>query len=65
MKKLESKIRKFMTENVESCIDSFTGRVNMTMLAETTAHYMEGGKDEWLDDPNHIVWEVAAEFFED
>jgi len=34
-----------------------------SLLAEECAFAM--GHDEWLDDPDHEVWEVALEYFED
>ena len=34
---------------------------NATILAEETAFAM--GHDEWLDDPNHELWEIALEYF--
>jgi len=34
---------------------------NATILAEECAATMD--HDEWLDDPDHVVWEVALEFF--
>ena len=38
------------------------GMLDMTKMAETTAHEM--GKDEWLDDETHWIWDLAADFSE-
>ena len=35
------------------------GICNLTTLAEDCAH--ELGHDEWLDDPDHEVWEIAVD----
>ena len=35
---------------------------NATELAEETAWAF--GKDKWLNDPDHEVWEIALEFFD-
>lgn len=32
-----------------------------TELAEMAAHEAPGGEDEWLDDPDHWIWEIAIE----
>ena len=61
---LEQKIRNYMKQNYKNFIDPLTGLVNMTALAEDTAWYMDGDNDEWLDDSNHIVYEIASEFYE-
>lgn len=37
--------------------------LNATTLAEEVAHSL--GFDEWLDDPDHEVWDIALEFFND
>ena len=34
------------------------GEVNMTQLAEDAAHAFD--HDEWLDDPDHWIWDAAA-----
>jgi hypothetical protein len=35
---------------------------NATILAEEAAWAFDRG--EWLDDPDHEVWEIALEFFD-
>lgn len=35
------------------------GKVCATRLAEEIAH--DNGHDKWLDDPGHLVWEIALE----
>lgn len=35
---------------------------NATQLAEAAADTFE--HDEWLDDPEHWIWELAVEFFD-
>lgn len=42
-----------------SFVDRRTGEVNYTALAEGAAHTFD--HDEWLDDPDHWVWEKALE----
>ena len=59
---LDSKIREYMSQNVEDHTDRFSD-VNTTSLAEDCAHNMEGGSDSWLDDELHVVWEIASEFY--
>ncbi len=51
-------ISAFMHNHVRDHIDPLTGEVNCTGLAEATAHAL--GHDEWLDDPDHKVWEMAV-----
>jgi hypothetical protein len=34
---------------------------NATSLAEAAAHHADGDNDEWLDDSDHWVWELAIE----
>lgn len=41
-------IRRTMRSLVSDCVDSNTGEVNRTRLAENTAHALN--HDEWLDD---------------
>jgi hypothetical protein len=36
---------------------------NITQFVENCAH--DFNHDEWLDDPDHWVWEMALEFFPD
>jgi len=43
-------------------IDKATAEVNCTRLAEMTAQ--ELNHDEWLDDPDHVVWDIAVEVAE-
>lgn len=58
---MKSKIKKTMKALLESgrCIDNTTGEVDYTALAETTAE--ELGHDEWLDDSDHEIWDLALE----
>lgn len=39
--------------------DEITDEVDATLLAEGIAH--ELGCSEWLDDPTHPLWDVAAD----
>lgn len=41
----------------------YCGEINCTRLAEETAQLME--HDEWLDDPDHIIWDCAIEVSDD
>lgn len=52
-------VRRWMEHNWKPHVDSRTGEVNMTWLAEAAAHEFE--RDEWLDDPDHFVWVAAAD----
>lgn len=54
-------IRRAARLEVADCWEG--GEVNLTLLAENTAHAL--GRDEWLDDPDHEVWEVAIEVAEE
>lgn len=36
-----------------------TGEANLTRLAEAAAEHFD--HDEWLDDPDHWVWDVAID----
>ena len=36
----------------------------MTSLAEDCCHNMPGGQDSWLDDQDHLVWELAFDISE-
>ncbi len=51
---MSKKIRQWM---------EFDTAEDATQLAENAAH--EFGHDEWLDDPDHQVWEIAIGFFDD
>lgn len=44
---------------VFDCVDPLSGFVNYTELAEATAHALH--HPEWLDDPEHDVWQIAIE----
>jgi hypothetical protein len=57
MEKLSETIRKQMQYIMD--IDPLD---NATVLAEETAWAFDN--DEWLDDPDHEVWEIALEFFD-
>ena len=46
-----------------NCIDPATGIANLTQLAEEAAQVL--GHDEWLDDPDHIAWDIAVEVADD
>lgn len=54
------KIKRAALRELADCVEA--GEVNATRLAENTAHALN--HDEWLDDPDHEVWEVAIEFAE-
>jgi hypothetical protein len=42
--------------------DDFTGEIDATILAEGIAHQL--ARHDWLDDPAHPVWDVAADLAE-
>lgn len=48
-----------MWHGLHHALDPWTNEVNLTILAENCAHRL--GHDEWLDDPDHEVWELAIE----
>lgn len=39
--------------------DANTGEVNLPGLAEATAAHFD--REEWLDDPDHWIWELPIE----
>ena len=49
-----------MEKNIKDCVDSMTGEVDCTKLAEMCCEHFncndEGGP---LDDPDHFVWDLA------
>lgn len=57
---LRSAILNWMRRRVVDHVDARTGEVNCTGLAEECANF---GFDhpEWLDDPNHVIWDMAVE----
>lgn len=38
-------------------------KADLTQFVENCAHSLD--HDEWLDDPDHWVWEMALDFIED
>lgn len=52
-------IRLWMDENWRYCRNR-NGAVDLGVLAEMCAHSV--GKDSWLDDPEHPVWDIATEY---
>lgn len=62
MENTNNDIRRTMRSLVSDCVDSDTNEVNRTQLAENTAHALN--HDEWLDDSNHIVWDLAIDIAE-
>lgn len=53
------KIHDYMAGKVEDFVDPFTDEVNTTALAEQTA--IELGHPEWLEDEQHVVWDLAVD----
>ena len=51
--------RLWAINNVGGFVDQITDEVDLTALAEATAH--EFDHDEWLDEELHPVWEWAIE----
>jgi hypothetical protein len=65
MTMLKSEIKKQMYKLLNADLHGeflYHGEINCTRLAEETAQVME--HDEWLDDPDHIIWDVAVEVSE-
>lgn len=57
-----AKVRSFMILDRENHIDNQTGEVNLTSLAESAAiHFNQDHLGGPLDDPDHWIWEIAAE----
>lgn len=58
----KARVRRVMWESVVDHVDSQSGDVNLTTLAEDAAGELgkadQGGP---LDDPDHWIWEVAIE----
>jgi hypothetical protein len=50
-----------MVQCLDMDYETFTDcdEVNCTMLAEETAKYLD--HDEWLDDPDHWIWDIAVD----
>lgn len=65
MERLQSDFRTRAENHMVQCLDmdyeTFTDcdEVNCTMLAEETAKYLD--HDEWLDDPDHWIWDIAVD----
>ncbi len=57
-----SQVKRYMQSIQAYHVDPATGETNCTTLAEATAHHFD--HDEWLDDENHFVWELALEVAE-
>ena len=51
-------VRRWMSMEADTYRDPQTGEPNYTACAEGAAHYVD--HDEWLDDPDHPVWEWAV-----
>ncbi len=62
MEALNTKIRRTMRPLVSDCADLSTNEINTTQLAENTAHALN--HDEWLDDSDHILWDIAIDIAE-
>ena len=58
--KLKARVRAWMYNDAE--YDPHLCGVNCTQLAENAAHMFS--HDEWLDDEQHWVWELAADVAE-
>ena len=62
----KSQVRKFMRLELEDLDHPDLwqgGEVNCTRLAENAAWHFDC--DHWLDDPDHWVWELAADIQEE
>lgn len=56
-------VREYMQQVVTDHVDPLTGEVNRTQLAEDAAY--EYASHRWLDDPDHMVFEIAADVAEE
>ena len=52
----------YLEEVVADHVDPLTGEVNTTALVEDAAHYY--AREDWLDDDQHIVWDLAVDVAE-
>ena len=58
----KNKVRKFMRQELQDRDHPdlwVQGEVNFTRLAENAAWHF--GHDEWLDNPDHWVWDLSCE----
>ena len=55
---MKKQIKLFMASVVADYVNEFL-EVNITLLAEDCAKAFD--HDEWLDDPEHIVWDIACD----
>lgn len=56
---MRSELRDDLGDNDGYYVDQATGEANLTRLAEAAAEAHD--HDEWLDDPDHWVWDMAIE----
>lgn len=58
---MDKKTRKAVWEYMRNVVSIFTyaGEVNCTALAEDASNHFE--HPEWLDDTNHVVWDLAVD----
>jgi hypothetical protein len=61
--KLTNVIRTWMTKNVQDNAGAFGiyWQVNCTQLAVDCANALTSDPDQWLDDEEHIVWDIAID----
>lgn len=53
-------LKQYCVANAAACVvNGFVNECNATQLAENCAHNF--GHDEWLDDSDHIVWDIAMD----
>ncbi len=52
--KIRAAARRNLKRSIQRC-----GNANLTQLAEETAYDLN--KHEWLDDPDHQLWEIVAD----
>jgi hypothetical protein len=58
----QADVEAYMQEVVGDHADPLTGEVNVTALAEDAAH--EWQRDDWLDDPDHPIFDLAVDVAE-
>lgn len=62
IKKLQSKAYKWMQIEYADNHPQYHG--DMTQFVENCVHgFDDEDHDEWLDDPDHWIWEMALDFF--
>jgi len=63
---IQQEAENFMLMALDIDLKTYTdsaGEWNYTKLSEETAHHLD--RDEWLDDPDHWIWELSIKATEE